>query len=756
MTGDSVRALALSALACAAGGASAQTAGPCVLGPDPRSDAAHEGWSAACADAVLAAEGAERDALLHTLLRSSYPLTDPQRDRLSERFDSPDAPPAAWAFLYTFGGPLPNEAAAPPVGALLRRADRAGDDLSAVHFLQYEAHRTIREGRLDSVRVYAEEMRARARRADVGPMVSSAFNFLAATSRREGDHAQALRHYERAVAISDSLGRRRQAAIIMINAGIIFRDFGDYGTAEATFARAVRTLEGHGAAGRRPLVGALSNQGVTLGLMGRHREAVPVFERSLAVGRQEGRVDVEGYTTFHLAKSRYALGERRQALALAARGARLAGEHNDPAAAAPMWTWLAARYLDADRTADARAALDEARALMEVAGDGPRALLAGQDQGAWAHEYARGMAEVLARTDRPDRALDYALVALELGDRRLETERLQALADFETLGDLRESEQQRETVAREAALAEARVDRQRAWLVGSAVGLALLAALAAALYRTSRVRRRANALLTEKNAEIGRRRAEVEAALARSERLVGEREVLLREVHHRVKNNLQVVASLVNLQSGTVHDQAALAALRQMRSRVEALALVHRRLYDGGGDLRTVAAADYLGELAALLEGSYAWAADVAVEPDVAAGVALDADTAVPLGLAAAELVANAFEHAFPVGGAGRVRLALEETGPGRLRLVIEDDGAGLPPGLDAPPGGSLGLQLAADLALQLGGRFEMGPSERLGGARFALDFPRPGAPNAWTPEAVALESDGAAEPVPEVSWSSA
>lgn len=742
MTGRRPRVVAaVLAGVLSAGAASAQTAGPCALGSDPRTDAAHQAWSEACVGAVLGADAAGRDALLHTLLRSSYPLTGPQRARLVERLGASDAAPlAAWAYLYRFGGVPPDGAAPPPLDALSRRADRAGDDLAAAYFILAQAKRDLLGGRTDSARARAEEVLARADRAGAAFVAPNALNVLAAASRRTGDHAEALRQYGRALAALDSLGRGRHAAIVMVNAGILFRDFGDYETAEATFARAVRALEGYGAVGRRSLVGALSNQGVALALMGEHRAAVPVFERSLGVGRGEGRLDVEGYTTFHLAKSRYALGERGGALALADRGARLAGEHNDPAAAAPMWTWLAARYLDAGRTGDALSALDEARALMEVGDAGPQALLGGEDQGAWAHEYARGMAEVLARTDRPAQALDYALVALELGDRRLETERLQALADLEALGDLRESEQRREIAAREAALAQARLGRQRALLAGGGVGFLLLSALALALYRTSRVRRRANALLTEKNAEIERQRAEVEAALVRTERLLGEREVLLREVHHRVKNNLQVVASLVNLQSDAVADDEARAALRQMRARVEAMALVHRRLY-GGDDLRTVDAADYLGDLARLLGGTYAWVgAELDAELD---SVALDADTAVPLGLATAELVANAFEHGVSAGG-GRVRLSLTRVPGGRLVLAVEDDGPGLPPGTAAPPDGSLGLQLASDLALQLGGRLEMGRSQALGGARLAIDVPHGGDGDG------AAVRDGAAVPVPQ------
>ena len=175
-----------------------------------------------------------------------------------------------------------------------------------------------------------------------------------------------------------------------------------------------------------------------------------------------------------------------------------------------------------------------------------------------------------------------------------------------------------------------------------------------------RIRRRANAALAQKNAEV-------EAALERTARLLAEREVLLREVHHRVKNNLQVVASLVHLHARTLDDPAALAALRQMRGRVEAMALVHRRLY-GEGDLRTVRAPAYLGELVDLLAGTYAagngW---VEAEAEVAP-VALGVDAAVPLGLAVAELVANAYEHAFPDGRDGAVRVALGRTSRGRLR----------------------------------------------------------------------------------------
>lgn len=210
---------------------------------------------------------------------------------------------------------------------------------------------------------------------------------------------------------------------------------------------------------------------------------------------------------------------------------------------------------------------------------------------------------------------------------------------------------------------------------------------------------------------------------------LGEKEVLLKEIYHRVKNNLQVVASLMSLQGRHVNDAGVRAVLRDSVSRVKAMALVHEQLYRSS-DLSNIDLRDYMGQLAASLQETHGGAGrrvplTVSVEP-----VWVDIETAVPLGLIVNELVSNAYKHAFPDGRAGAVALAVASDDDGPLVLSVSDDGIGLPPALDLERSTSLGLQLVRSLVDQLGGTWAW-DSPGAAGTRFTLHFRAGGAPEA-------------------------
>ena len=691
--------------------------------------------SRACVEALATAAPAERDRLLGHLLRDEARLTSPDYRRVVDRLGA-RAPLRLRAYPTRWFWRPEYDLAAGDYGALQREARAAGDALATAYLATMAASFALTTGRADGER-WAR--RARALTAEVGAprLQALAVGFLASPRLDAGDYVAALALYREALDLQEATGNVFNAAATRINIGLIFEDFGDYDTAIDQYRTAIATVERLSPGGHFSLVGGYSQLGTALARQGEHADAIGAFERSLAWAERTDWMPHSGLTTFEMARSRDALGERDRALALAEASLPLF-QADDAAAKGPVWTWLAARYLERGRTADALAALGRARGVMETDGEGPSALLRTEGLDHWVQEYARGMADVLRRLDRPAEALAYADVALTLSDRQYQADQVEAVADMGVLLELRDREAEVGRMAELAELAEARASRQRAWIVGGAAALALLAALVVALLRAARLRRRAAALLAATSDEVDRRRAEAEAALERTERLLAERDVLLREVHHRVKNNLQLVASLLNLQASTVRDAAAQAALQQMRSRIEALALVHRRLY-GDEDLRTVDAATYLAELGALLKDAFSRTGTIRLDV-AAAPIHLDADTAVPLGLAATELVSNAYKHAFH-SRPGRIRLTLNAAG-GRYRLCVEDDGPGLPPGLVAPPPDTLGLQLAADLAVQLGGTFEVGRSDRLGGACVAIAFPAPRPPCQHTAQADAAPRD--------------
>jgi PAS domain S-box-containing protein len=198
-----------------------------------------------------------------------------------------------------------------------------------------------------------------------------------------------------------------------------------------------------------------------------------------------------------------------------------------------------------------------------------------------------------------------------------------------------------------------------------------------------------------------------------------EKEVLLKEVHHRVKNNLQFISSLMALQAEQIKDSSAAQAFTESRSRVRAMALVHEDLYRSR-DLASVRLARHVEGLCAQLYRSYSVDPErIALDLRIA-DVALDLDRCLSCGLIIHELVSNAIKHAFPNGRAGRVTVQLEALPEGWYALSVADNGVGLPPGFDPARSDTLGLQLVADLAEQLGATFTLGGD---GGATFTILF---------------------------------
>ena len=204
----------------------------------------------------------------------------------------------------------------------------------------------------------------------------------------------------------------------------------------------------------------------------------------------------------------------------------------------------------------------------------------------------------------------------------------------------------------------------------------------------------------------------VRAALA-------EKEVLLREAHHRVKNNLQVISSLLSLQAEVMRDEKMLVMFQETQQRIKSMALIHEKLYQSQNLMR-IDFADYVRSLATMLPQVYRVNQDIGLEIE-AEDVALNLETSIPCGLIINELVSNALKHAFPPGApSGEVRLALRPAPDGRFALTVSDNGVGLPADLDFRHTETLGLQLVNLLVEQLGGTIEL---HREGGTTFEVTF---------------------------------
>jgi two-component system, sensor histidine kinase PdtaS len=207
------------------------------------------------------------------------------------------------------------------------------------------------------------------------------------------------------------------------------------------------------------------------------------------------------------------------------------------------------------------------------------------------------------------------------------------------------------------------------------------------------------------------------AAETRLRAALKEKELLLKEAHHRVKKNLQVITSMLNLQASALEDETVRAPLLESRDRVRAIASIHEALY-GSYDLTRVPFGSYAVELTTSLhrgfaEGGCSALLDVDVDE-----VELDIDTAIPLALILNELVTNAFKHGFPASREGLVKVGFHELADGRIELSVANNGVGFPAGIDLEAARSIGFRLVSMLAQQVGGIMRLG---RDGGICFTL-----------------------------------
>ncbi|MBL7780106.1 MAG: hypothetical protein JNM22_02740 [Saprospiraceae bacterium] len=282
---------------------------------------------------------------------------------------------------------------------------------------------------------------------------------------------------------------------------------------------------------------------------------------------------------------------------------------------------------------------------------------------------------------------------------------------------------QNESTLQESRLKEATLAKNLTFVGGT-----MLLVILGLLYNRYRLKQRSNRRLELQQVEINNTNRSLQ-------NLLEEKELLLREIHHRVKNNLQIVMSLLNTQSIYLHDEAALHAIRDSRQRIHSISLIHKKLYQSDSVAR-INMPVYIQELVEYLDESYQTEGrlrfHLQIEP-----IELDVTQAVPVGLILNEAISNAVKYAFPDNRPGTVSISMKHNEADQYELTISDNGTGLPPGFDPAKSASLGMSLMRGLSKQLHGSFDMQNEQGLTiRILFANDktFPLTARPNA--PEA--------------------
>ncbi|HEY3387652.1 MAG TPA: histidine kinase dimerization/phosphoacceptor domain -containing protein [Saprospiraceae bacterium] len=253
---------------------------------------------------------------------------------------------------------------------------------------------------------------------------------------------------------------------------------------------------------------------------------------------------------------------------------------------------------------------------------------------------------------------------------------------------------QNEALLQASKLGQARLTKNL-MIAGTGVLLFILALL----WSRYRIKQRTNRMLEIQQLEINQTNS-------RLQQLLEEKELLMREIHHRVKNNLQIVMSLLNTQSSFLESGTALTAIRQSQQRIHSISLIHQKLYQSNSFTR-IEMSGYIHELIDFLKDSFNTNQRITFVTHLDV-VHLDVTQAVPLGLLLNEAISNALKYAFPDGRQGEITIRFHHVVEDQYSLSITDNGIGWPPGFDPLATNSLGMSLMKGLSKQLNGNFQI------------------------------------------------
>jgi len=307
--------------------------------------------------------------------------------------------------------------------------------------------------------------------------------------------------------------------------------------------------------------------------------------------------------------------------------------------------------------------------------------------------------DVDSALNKPWSAITHYKTYKQLSDSILNNDKTKQISGLEIEFQTEQKDKDIALLSQKNQLQKERIEndgKQKLLFIG---GLVVAAAFVGLIYNRYRLKKRSNLILEQKQEEIN-----TQNELLR--KILGEKEWLLREIHHRVKNNLQIVISLLNTQSAYLDNADALVAIRNSQNRMHAMSLIHQKLYQSD-NLAEIDMKWYIKELVDYMMECFGTEKKIKFEL-ATDEVKLDVAQAVPLGLILNEAISNTIKYAFPEGRTGKVKIGFLSTENKECKLSISDNGVGLPEDFDMDDTESLGMSLMTGLTDQLNGQIKL------------------------------------------------
>ncbi len=509
------------------------------------------------------------------------------------------------------------------------------------------------------------------------------YNHLGIIYDYQGIYSRSLEHYFKALRILENTDETGEIAAVLGNIGVAYHLQEDN---EKALEYALRQLELERQAGdKRGLSIVLNNIGQYNENLGQLEKALAYHRESLELkmelGLQEGiAASYHNMGTIHSKLGQYPRSLEYQLTSLGIRE-----EIGNLRGISMTCISLATLYRQME---DLQSSNNYALRALEIADE------LGTPQ--YIQAASGILAENYAEQSRYRQAFRYQKLHQEMTDSLVDAENIKKVTQLEMQYDFdKQMQEQAFQQEQERIGHDSEMKRQKILTWSFTGGFILVALLAFVILRGYNQKKKSNQLLAEQKEEIQAMNDQLQDSL-------GEKEILLKEIHHRVKNNLQIISSLLNLQSRNLEDEAIQDAVWEGQSRVKSMALIHQMLYQSE-QLSNIPFQDYLEQLSSTLSTMYRGRGEISCRVD-AKGIELDIDTAIPLGLIVNELVSNAYKYAFPDVRKGLLEIILQRKDSGEYCLEVRDNGIGIPDGVTPETGSSLGLRLVSILTRQLNG----------------------------------------------------